>query len=64
MSIVNTAGALPNSLVPAIASTLMGFVGFELLFSFLVVCRVTSAAVVLYISEVGREVKSNYTLAE
>lgn len=63
MSIVNTAGALPNSLVPGIAPTLMGLGGFELLFSFLAVCGVMSAVAVVPIPEVRGDLNSNYTLS-
>ncbi|MDS0524801.1 MFS transporter [Clostridium sp. SHJSY1] len=51
MSIVNTAGNLPNSIVPAFAPTLIGIGGFALLFSALAVCSVISAAAVLPIPE-------------
>lgn len=53
MSIVNTAGALPNSIVPAFAPTLMGMGGFGLLFSALAVCGAISAVAVLPIPEVS-----------
>lgn len=51
MSIVNTAGNLPNSVVPAFAPALIGMGGFALLFSALAVCGVISSAAVLPIPE-------------
>lgn len=53
MSIVNTAGALPNAVVPAFAPTLMGIGGFGFLFSVLSLCGVISAVAVLPIPEVS-----------
>lgn len=62
MSIVNTAGCLPTSLVPAIAPTLMGAGGFELLFSVLAICGIVSAAAVLPIPEVVSNLNNNNSM--
>lgn len=55
MSIVNTAGNLPNSIVPACASSIIGIGGYALLFLGLSICGIISAASVIPIPEINHE---------
>lgn len=64
ISIINTSGNIPNSIVPAIAPTCLGIGGYPFLFSVLTVCGVIGTLSVFPVPEIGEKKKSELILEE
>lgn len=58
VSIINTSGNIPNSIVPAIAPTCLGIGGYSFLFSILTICGVIGTLSIVPVPEIGEKKKS------